>query len=138
MLRLRFELSRSASALLALLAILALTSCDLLYDPATRLDAKIDAAADHLGNSEGATSIIKYRPPDIGRNSSYAVQFDKVGALIVWYKNLEGTVTASGSTSHIAGFVDIPRTYMVEKPAGATLTIELERMHGRAVIAAVH
>ena len=134
----RPESQKSARALLAVLAALTLASCGFLYDPATRLDAKVDAAAAQLADADGATLDIEYSPPDIGQNSSYAVQFDKVGALIVWYKNASGQVTDSGSTSHLARYVDIPKTYIVEKSADAALTIELQRQHGRVVVIAVH
>ena len=33
-----------------------------------------------------------------------------------------------------ARFVDAPQTYILEKPAGATLTIDIERRGGRAVV----
>lgn len=136
--RLRPESQKSARALLAVLAAaLTLASCGFLYDPATCLDAKVDAAAAQLDDTDGATLDIEYRPPDIGQNSSYAVQFDKVGALIVWYKNASGQVTDSGSTSHLARYVDIPKTYIVEKSADAVLTVELQRQHGRVVVTAV-
>jgi hypothetical protein len=64
----------------------------------------------------------------------YAVQLDKVGAMIVWCKDDSGKTISSHSTSYHARFVDTPQTYVLEKPAGSTLTIDLERRDGRAVV----
>jgi hypothetical protein len=66
------------------------------------------------------------------------VQLDKVGALIIWCKDETGTTVSSHSTSYHARFVDTPQTYILEKPAGSTLIIDIERRAGRAVITSVH
>jgi hypothetical protein len=62
------------------------------------------------------------------------VQLDKVGALIVWCKDAAGNTVASGSTTYHSRFIDTPQTYILEKPAGSTLVIEIERRNGRAVV----
>ena len=58
--------------------------------------------------------------------------------MIVWCKDAAGNVVASGSTSYHARFIDTPTTYILDKPAGSTLTIDLERRAGRAVVVDVH
>jgi hypothetical protein len=123
-------------ALLLLLPLLALSACNILSDPATNLAYAIEAEVDRLGQDEGASYTIEYAPPSrwVERSGTYTVQFDKVGALIVWYKDAGGKVTASGSTSYIARFVDVPRTYIVNKPTDSVLSIELHRQNGRAVV----
>jgi hypothetical protein len=62
------------------------------------------------------------------------VQLDKVGALVIWCKDESGTTVSSHSTSYHARFVDTPQTYILEKPAGSTLTIDIERRVNRAII----
>jgi hypothetical protein len=62
------------------------------------------------------------------------VQLDKVGALIVWCKDMAGNTVASGSTTWHSRFIDTPQTHIVEKDAGTTLVIEIERRAGRAVV----
>lgn len=66
------------------------------------------------------------------------MQLDKAGALIVWCKDAAGNVVASGSTSYHARFIDTPATYILDKPAGSTLAIDLERRAGRVVVAGMH
>lgn len=62
------------------------------------------------------------------------MQFDKVGALIVWGKDAAGNTVSSHGTSYHSRFVDTPKTYILEKPAGSTLVIDLERRGNRAII----
>ena len=112
--------------------------CNAFTDPATRLAYAIAAGADQLGSAEGASYSIRHTPAHAKECSGpYSVQLDKVGALILWCKSDSGDTLASGSTSYHSRFVDTPRTYVVEKPAGSTLTIEITRRNGRAVVSAV-
>jgi hypothetical protein len=116
-----------------------LAGCGMLEDPGTRLGYAIQRGADRLPAEEGASCTMHYRPPEsLGKQGgSYTVQIDKVGALIVWYKDASGKVIDSGSTSHYSRFVDTPRTWKLDKPGTAVLDITLQREHGRAVIADV-
>jgi len=125
--------------LLLLICLIIVASCDVFTDPATRLAFGIESGAGQLGAADGSTySIQNLTPARSGEcNGPYTVQLDKVGALIVWCKDATGKTVASGSTSYHARFVDTPKTYIVNKPAGSTLTIDLERQHGRAVIVGV-
>jgi hypothetical protein len=66
------------------------------------------------------------------------VQLDQVGAIIIWCYDTAGHTVSSHSTTYHSRFVNTPQTYLLDKPAGATLTIELERRHGRAVITDVY
>ena len=127
---------RLATAMLVACLLFPLAGCGALEDPGTRLGYAIERGAKHLPTDEGADYTIHYHPPkSLGeRGGSYSVQLDKVGALIVWYKNASGKVTASGSTSYHARFVDTPRTWKLDKPGDADLDITLQREHGRAVI----
>ena len=43
-------------------------------------------------------------------------------------------IVSSHSTSYHARFVTTPRTYILEKKAGATLLIDLERRNDRVVV----
>ncbi len=114
-------------------------ACGEFIDPATRLAGAIEHAAGQLAAEEGARYTIRYEPPDRLRRDgdSYTVQLDKVGALIVWYKDANGAVIDSGNTSYHSRFVDTPRTYIVDKPGDAALEITILREHGRAVVADV-
>ena len=112
---------------------------DILTDPATRLANDIEANVSHLGTQEGATYSVEHRTPSKAGECEgpYSVQLDQVGALILWCKDAAGATVSSHSTSYHARFVDTPRTYNLDKPAHSTLTVELERRSGRAVIADV-
>jgi hypothetical protein len=116
------------------------TGCDMPTDAATRLAHDIEVGAGRLGTEPGARYRIQHRTPSKASECGgpYTVQLDKVGALILWCKDATGRTVSSHSTSYHARFVDTPRTYIVEKPAGSTLIISLERRGGRAVITSVH
>lgn len=105
-------------------------------DAATRLAFDIEAGADRLGGEAGATYSIRHRTASKSGECTgpYAVQLDKVGALIVWCKDADGRTVTSHSTSYHARFVDIPRSYVLEKEVGTELIIDLERRNGRAVV----
>ena len=123
-------------SLLQLIFILTLAGCILDFtDAATRLAYDIEAGASRLGPQDGAKYSIEHHTPSKSGEcvGPYTVQLDKVGALIVWCKDTAGRTVSSHSTSYHARFVDTPQTYIVEKPAGATLTIDIERRGGRAV-----
>lgn len=64
----------------------------------------------------------------------YRVQVDKVGAIVIWCKDAAGRTVSSHSTTYDARFIDTPRSYLLDKPAGVTLTIDIERRNGRAVV----
>jgi hypothetical protein len=115
------------------------TGCDALTDPATRLAYDIEAGEGRLGRTVGARYSIEHRTPSAPGQcvGPYKVQIDKVGALIIWCYDDAGRTVSSHSTSYHARFVTTPRTWLVDKPAGSTLTIDLERRDGRAVIAEV-
>jgi hypothetical protein len=123
---------------LPLLSILLLTGC--LTDAATRLAYDIKAGAARVGSANGAGYVIEHRTPSrrgqcAGR---YTVQLDQVGALIIWCRDEGGEeVVSSHSTSYHRRFVDTPRTWILEKGAGETLLIRLERRNGRILIAEV-
>lgn len=125
---------------LLLAGLIFITGCGAFTDPATRLAYGIEAGVNQLASVEGATYSIQGLSPVRANecNGPYTVQLDKVGALIVWCKNDAGQVTGGGSTSYHSRFVFTPKTYIVNKPAGSTLTIDLERRNGNAVIVAVN
>jgi hypothetical protein len=125
----------------ALSWILALTAgCDIATDAATRLAYDIEAGVDRLGGENGAVYSVRHHTPSRSGQCEgpYKVQVDEVGAIIIWCRDAAGQTVSSHSTTYHARFVDTPRTYLVDKSAGATLTIELERRRGRAVVTDVH
>lgn len=122
--------------ILIVAAAIAATACDFATDPATRLAYDIEAGAEILGSENGATFNIRHATPSKSGECSgpYKAQLDKVGALILWCQDAAGETVSSHSTSYHARFVEMPQTYLIDKEAGETLTLELERRGGRAVI----
>ena len=82
-----------------------------------------------LGKEAGAKYSIRHKTPSKSREciGPYTVPLDKVGAQVIWCKDESGKTVSSHSTSYHARFVDTPQTHILEKPAGSTLTIEIDR-----------
>lgn len=122
---------------LPLLVLLALTAgCDAFTDAATRIAYDIEAGAGRLGKEAGARYSIMHNTPSKSGEcvGPYKVQLDKVGALIIWCKDEAGKTVSSHSTTYHGRFVDTPQTYILEKPAGSPLTIDIERRGSRAIV----
>jgi len=121
------------------LLIAALSGCGAFTDAATRIAYDIQANVGRLATEEGATHIIRHATPSLkGKcDGPFKVQFDKVGALIVWCQDSTGQTVSSHSTSYHSRFVDTRETFIVDKTAGSTLSIQIERRNGRAVITRV-
>ncbi len=116
-----------------------LCSCDAFSDPATRIASYVTSGAGRLSSAEGTTYAIPPVSPGFAGqcNGPYKIQFDKVGAIIVWCMGTQGKTVSSHSTSLHRAHVDTADTFIVEKPAGAELRMVLERRAGRAVLSAV-
>jgi len=110
-----------------------------LTDAATRIAHDLESGAGRLGNAEGARHTVEHKTPSRGGECTgpYQVQLDKVGALVIWCKDAAGATVSSHSTSYHARYVDTPQTWLLEKGAGSTLKIVMERRGARAVITAV-
>jgi outer membrane lipoprotein-sorting protein len=120
-----------------LAAVLFLTGC--FTDAATRLAYDIESGVNRMNRLNQARYSIRHTPAESSEcTGPYTVQLDKVGALIVWCKDTAGNVVANGSTSYHARFIDTPTTFILDKPAGSTLAIDLERRAGRVVVTDVH
>lgn len=119
--------------------LLALTACDGWTDAATRIAYDIEAGAARLGSSQGARHRIEHATPSKSGECTgpYKVQVDQVGALIIWCYDAAGQTVSSHSTTYHGRFVDTPRTYILDKPAGSTLTLDIERRGGRAIVTSV-
>ena len=119
--------------------LVALGGCGVFTDPATRIAFDIEAGASRLSAEEGASYTIRHAEPSKSGECTgpYKIQFDKVGALIIWCEDADGRTISSHSTSYHARFVDTPKTYIVDKPARSVLLITIERRHGQAVITGV-
>ena len=116
--------------------LLTAAGCDAFTDAATRIAYDIEAAAGRLGKEAGARYSIQHKTPSKAGEciGPYKVQLDKVGGLVIWCKDESGKTVSSHSTSYHARFVDTPQTYILEKPAGSTLTIDIERRGNQAVV----
>jgi hypothetical protein len=117
-------------------ALLALASCGLATDPATRLAADLEDGANNLRQQEGATGSVHHATPSRAGecDGPWKVQLDQVGAMIVWCYDEAGNTISSHSTTSHSRAVDTPRTWIVDKGAGESLIVDLERRGGRAVI----
>lgn len=125
--------------IIAWLAILFLSGCDVFTDAATRLAYDIEFAAKHLKDHGDRFTLRHETPSKRGECSGpYAVQLDRVGALIIWCKDENGEVVSSPGTSYHRRFVHTPETYYLDKEAGETLVIELEKKGDKAVIVKVY
>jgi hypothetical protein len=125
--------------IIALVAILFCSGCDLFTDPATRLAYDIESAAKKLKNTGDRFTLYHETPSKRGECSGpYTVQLDKVGALVIWCNNENGEVLSSSGTSYHRRFVHTPETYYLDKEAGDTLVIELEQKGSQAVIVKVY
>jgi hypothetical protein len=126
----------SSRWVLLLISRTTMTGCDVITDPATRLAYELEAGTGRLGREAGATYSVQHNQPSKSGEciGPYKVQLDKVGGLIIWCNDTSGHTVSSHSTSYHARFVETPQTFILEKPAGTFLTIDLERRDDRAVI----
>ena len=126
----------SSLCLLLLMFLTAVAGCDIVTDPATRLAFELEVGTGRLGREAGATYSVQHNQPSKSGEciGPYKVQLDKVGGLIIWCNDTSGHTVSSHSTSYHARFVETPQTFILEKPAGTFLTIDLERRDDRAVI----
>lgn len=118
-----------------ILFMLPLAACG-LTDGATRIAYAIESGVSALDAAEGSRhELVGITPAQGGECvGPYKAQFDQVGALIVWCFDATGAIKSSHSTSYHARFVDTAQTFIVDKTAGSTLTLELQRRGGRAVV----
>jgi len=109
-------------------------------DAATRIACDIEAGAGWLGREAGTQYSIQHHTSAKAGEciGPYMVRLDKVGALVIWCKDETGKTVSGHSTSYHARFVDTPQTYILEKPAGSTLTIDIERRGSRAIVTNVY
>ncbi len=126
---------RVAAAMMSVILI----GCDAFTDPATRIAYDIEAHVSRLGSEEGARHVIRHATPSKAGecDGPFKVQFDKVGALIIWCKGPGGETVSSHSTTYHGRFVKTERTFIVDKPAGSELLIRIERRRGSAVITGI-
>ncbi len=131
---------KEMKTILPLLTLLCLTCCSVFEDAATSIAYDIERGVWHLAKKDGSTHVIVHDAKSrAGADArTIMVQFDKVGALIVWYKDVDGKVLESGSTSYLSRFVDIPMTIIVEKPIDSSLKIEVQRQNARAIVSKVY
>ncbi len=111
----------------------------MVTDPATRLAADLENGADRLPLQECATDAVHHAMPSRpGQcDGPYKVQLDRVGAMVVWCNDAAGNTVSSHSTSSHNRAVDTSQTFIVDKGAGETLIVDLERRSGRAIITGV-
>lgn len=122
---------------LGLLAAVLLTGC--FTDAATRLAYDIESGVNRMDRWNEARGSIRHTPADSSECAGpYTVQLEHGRSIDRVVQDAAGNVAASASTSYHARFIDTPTTCILDKPAGSTLTIDLERRAGRAVVVDVH
>jgi hypothetical protein len=128
--------TRIAAGIMAAFVLMSVAGCDVATDAATRIAYDIKAGAGRLGSEDGAVHSVHHKTPSASGQCTgpYKLQLDKVGAIIIWCKDASGQTVSSHSTTYHARYVDTPTTYLLDKDAGTTLTIDLERRGGRAVV----
>jgi len=128
--------TRISAGILPAFVLMSVTGCDVATDAATRLANDIKDGANRLGGEDGAVHTIHHRTPSASGQCTgpYKLQLDKVGAIIIWCKDASGETVSSHSTTYHGRYVDTPTTYLLDREAGTTLTIDLERRGGRAVV----
>jgi hypothetical protein len=109
-------------------------------DAAAQLTHDLESGAARMGSSDGSPCSPVHRAPSAPGECEgpCRVQFDRVGAIIVWCKdaNVAATVSSHSTMSH-GHFVDNPETFILDQPAREPLVIELERRGGRVLISSV-
>jgi hypothetical protein len=109
-------------------------------DGATRIAYEIESGVAAFRRSDAKTTSIRHVPearPD-GCAGAYTVQFTANSALVIWCKKPDGVgVQGSHTTTYHLRFVDIPKTYKLDKAAGEPTIIDLARENGRVVVTAV-
>ena len=114
-----------------------LTACS---DGATRIAYDIESGVTAFLRSDARTASIRHVPearPD-GCAGAYTVQFTAKSALVIWCKTPDGVgVHGSHTTTYHLRFVDVPKTYKLDKGAGEATIIDLPKESGRVVVTAV-
>lgn len=115
-----------------------LSSC--FTDAATRLAYDLEAGVSHLGNENGSTYTIRHQTPSQANECTgpYKLQFDKVGAIIIWCYDASGNTVSSHSTSYHARFVVTLQTYLIDKGAGEPLLIDIERRSENIIVTNIY
>ncbi len=128
--------TRISTGIMAAFVLMSVAGCDVVTDAATRLAYDLKAGAGRLGSEDGAVHSVHHKTPSASGQCTgpYKLQLDKVGAIIIWCKDASGQTVSSHSTTYHARYIDTPTTYLLDKDAGTTLTIDLERRDGRAVV----
>ena len=112
-------------------------------DAATRVAYDIEGGSKELGPANGSRATIRHQPKPTpeGCAGSYGLSIDK-GTFSGPDKGWIEVVCAGGksgyNTTYHLNFVDVPARFEIQKNAGETSIIELERIRGRAVVVALH
>lgn len=106
---------------------------DFLTDAATRAAYDIEAAVAKAQKSPSThyTIDLKMRPHPEGCDQDYTIQFSEQSALVVWCKYTGfGKTTSSHTTTYYLRFVDVPKTYIVDKHFSDVVTLDVEKIDG--------
>ena len=109
-------------------------------DGATRIAYDIESAVQAFQRSVDTTHTIRHVPermPD-GCGDAYTVQFSASSSLVIWCKRSgSGEVTSSHATTYHLRFVEVPRTFKLDKAAGEPTIIELAKADGSVIVTGV-
>jgi len=122
------------------LYLLMLSSLCACSDGATRIAYEIESSVAAFNRSDAKTTSIRHVPeasPD-GCAGAYTVQFTANSALVIWCRAPDGAgVQGSHITTYHLRFVEVPKTYKLDKAAGEPTIIELAKEHGKVVVTEV-
>lgn len=118
--------------------LLLLSSCaDFLTDGATRVAYELEQASAKLPAKNHARYVMQHlpKPRPEGCEGAYRLQLSADSLLGIWcFDSRSGAVTGSHTTTYHLRFVQVPRTWIVDKRSGEQTIITLERQTGRAVV----
>ncbi|MFO1364508.1 MAG: hypothetical protein U1F45_18965 [Burkholderiales bacterium] len=123
--------------------VISLALCALICgctDGATRIAYDIESGVTAFERSDARTFEVRHVPermPD-GCAGAYTVQFSARSSLIIWcMDSAGGKVTSSHATTYHLRFVQVPRTFRLDKAAGEPTVIELAKENGAVVVTGV-
>jgi hypothetical protein len=118
----------------AIAFVMALAGCS---DGATRIAFDIEEAAEAFARGRSASATIEHVPerwPD-GCAGAYTLQLSARSVLVIWCKDdAAGTASSSHATTYHLRFVEVPRTFRIDKPAGRPVWIDIARGEGKPVV----
>lgn len=104
-----------------------------LTDASTRAAQDLQEGVEHKKN---VVELAMYRFPE-GCSGRYKMQLSRESSLLVWCMDEKGEVTSSHATTSHLPYVDVPKTYIIEKDAKESVFVSLEFPGGKGLVTGV-